>query len=285
MNIPGFSNNKKIGLALGGGGARGYAHIGVLRALQENGIEFDFIAGTSAGSIVGSFIAAGMTYQQILKQIETFSLKEIKTSKIPLVPNKTENLEKVIARVLEYKGFDQLKTPFCAVAVDVRTGEEVYLNKGNLAKSVSASCAVPGVFEPVRIEPYLLVDGGLLNNIPSSVPKKFGCDAVVAVDINSTRGQGTKSDKYIDVILASVGIMMKTSAIKGYMNADVMITPNMKRFKSTKIIDPQDMIEEGYRATMLKMHEIKKLFGYRTKYNKVGIVDKPSITFKNKMII
>lgn len=284
MKIFNYGNRTKIGLALGGGGARGYAYLGVLRAFEEHGIEFDYIAGTSAGAILGSFMAAGLTYKEMKKEVENFSLKDIKTTKIPFMPNKTDNLEKRVNEILNKATFEDLKTPFCAVATDVISGTEKHLTSGNVARSVVASCAVPGIFMPVQIGKYKLFDGGLLNNIPSSVPKKFGCDYVVAVDIHSTRGQGTSSDKYFDQLAASVRIMMKSSSLKGYMTADVMIAPDMHKFSSTKIISPQSMIEEGYNATIMKMPEIKQLFGYRTKYNKVG-VEAPTITSKNRMII
>lgn len=251
--------NFKIGLALGGGGARGFAHIGVIKALEEEGISFDFVAGTSAGSFVGALYCAGFSAQQMIDMAHTFSLKEIKTSKIPLVPNKTEALEGVVNDFLHGVNFAQLKIPFCAVAVDIRSGNEIHVTKGNVAKAVSASCAAPGFFTPVALDSYLLFDGGLSNNIPSNVPKLFGCDAVIAVDINSTRGQGTTSDKYIDLLISSMSIMMKSNSLKGYLNADVMIQPNMKRFRSTKIIDLDDMVDEGYKATKNKIEEIKRV--------------------------
>ncbi len=275
----------KVGLALGGGGARGFAHIGVIKAFEEHGIRFDCVAGTSAGSIVGCMYCAGFSSEKMTEIASSFSLKDIKTSKIPLIPNRTEALENVIANTIGNLEFKNLKTPFCAVAVDVRTGTEIYLTKGNVAKSVSASCAVPGFFTPVEMEPYLLFDGGLLNNIPSNVPKQlFGCDVVIGVDINSTRGQGSDSEKYVDLILSSIAIMMKGSVVKGYLNADVMIQPDMKRFKSTKIIDLHDMIDEGYKAALFQMNEIKQLLGMKTvkpKQNKW----KNGITSKNKMIV
>ena len=273
----------KVGLALSGGGTRGIAHIGVIKAQEENGIKFDYVAGTSAGSIVGAMYCLGMTSQEMTKHAKELNVKEIKTSKIPLVPSKSEGLEYDLARVLNNAEFKDLKIPFCAVAVDVKTGEEVQLTKGDIAKSVSASCAVPGVFAPVEIDDYLLFDGGLLNNIPSNIPKMHGCKYVVTIDVNSTRGQGTQSTKYFDLMLESIAIMMKNSALKGYLNSDVMIKPDLKKYKSTRLNDVDALIEEGYLATMHKMDEIKQLFGIKTKVKKV----KPNLKLnaKNKLVM
>lgn len=278
------NKNLKVGLALGGGGARGFAHIGVIKAFEEHGIKFDYVAGTSAGAIVGAMYCKGLKSDEMIKIASQFSLKDIKTSKIPLMPNRTEALENVIADILNGATFKDLKTPFCAVAVDVKTGNEIHLTSGDVAKCVSASCAVPGFFTPVQIGNNLLFDGGLMNNIPANVPKLHGCDVVIAVDINSTRGQGTESDKYIDLILASIAIMMKSNSLGGYLNADIMIQPDMKRFKSTKIIDYQDMIEEGYKAAIYKIDEIKKLLGQKVSVSKQKKF-KNKVNYKNKMMV
>ena len=131
---------------------------------------------------------------------------------------------------------------------------------GNLSQAVIASCAVPGIFQPVEIDNYRFYDGGLSNTIPSSVAKENHCDAVVAVDINSTRGSGTESTKLTDLLGAALGVCMKNSAIKGYLNAEIVLQPNLKRFKASKKDGCGDMIEEGYNAAMEKMSEIKALF-------------------------
>lgn len=285
LNFFNLKNRKtKVGLALGGGGARGFAHIGVLKALQEHGIHVDFVAGTSAGAIVGALYASGLSIDKMIEISNSFTLKDIKTSKIPLIPNKTEALAEVIRKTLGDIEFKDLTMPFCAVAVDIKSGSEVHITKGNLAAAVSGSCAVPGFFTPVEFENYRLFDGGLLNNIPSNVPKLFGCDVVIAVDINSTRGQGTTSTKYFDQLISSIAIMMKSNSLKGYLNADIMIQPDLKRFKSTKIIDVNDSIEEGYKATIFKMDEIKQLLGVKTNSKKDTKISS-KINSKNKLIV
>ena len=121
----------------------------------------------------------------------------------------------------------------------------MFISKGNLAKAVMGSCAVPGVFQPVIFDDMILCDGGLQNTIPADIPRYYGCDYVISVDVNKSRTYGTESTKTLDVLLCSVRILMKSNAIRGYVNSDIVITPETKRFKSTKTDGMDDMIEEG----------------------------------------
>lgn len=251
---------KRVALVLGGGATRGLAHIGVIKALEENNISFDYVAGTSVGSLVGAFYAAGLTSDEMIKIAKGLKAKDIRSSIIPLVPSKTDGIKNLIINNLGDIDISQLKRHFCAVAVDIRSGNEIDFTSGNLANIVAGSCSVPGVFQPVKYGDYLLHDGGLANNIPSNVPKiVFDCDKVVAIDVNSTRGQGTESDKFFDTLLASMRIMMKSNSLKGYLNGDIVIQPDLKRFKSTKLDFVDEMIMEGYNAAIFEMDSIKNL--------------------------
>lgn len=251
---------KRVALVLGGGATRGLAHIGVIKALEENNISFNYVAGTSVGSLVGAFYAAGLTSDEMIKIAKGLKVKDIRSSIIPLVPSKTDGIKNLIINNLGDIDISQLKRHFCAVAVDIRSGNEIDFTSGNLANIVAGSCSVPGVFQPVKYGEYLLHDGGLANNIPSNVPKiVFDCDKVVAIDVNSTRGQGTESDKFFDTLLASMRIMMKSNSLKGYLNGDIVIQPDLKRFKSTKLDFVDEMIMEGYNATIFEMDSIKNL--------------------------
>lgn len=252
---------KKIGLALGGGASRGIAILGVLKAFEENGLKFDHIAGTSVGALVGGLYAKGVPVQTLIDEVLSLKVKDIRTGVLPFVPSSTEGIQNLVKKFVPEDSFENLKTPFCAVATDVLSGRELHIESGSISKAIAGSCAVPVVFSPVEWgDDALLYDGGLQNNIPANVPKLNGCDAVIPVDINSTRGSGAKSRKYFDVVGASVGIMMKSNSIKGYLNADVMICPDLKRFDKTKLVGAKEMIEEGYRATIEKMDEIKDIF-------------------------
>ena len=257
---PKLKKYKKIGLAFGGGGARGFSLIGAIRALEEENIKFDYIAGTSIGSVMGAMLSYGLTSRQMEEIATKIRVKDIRTNKIPLMPSSTDALEKIIIDTVGDIDITELKTPFCAVAVDMKSGNEVNITKGRLCKALAGSCAVPTVFHAVEFEDKLLFDGGLQNTIPADVLRKLGCDAVVSVDINSTRGNGTNSTKYFDLIMASVSIMMKSNAIKGYLNSDIIIKPDLHRFRASKTDGMMEMIEEGYKATKAMIPQIKELF-------------------------
>lgn len=251
----------RMGLAFGGGGARGYTHLGVLKAFEEYGLKFDYVSGTSVGSLIGAFYAAGWNYEKIYQVAKDIDLKNIKPSGIfGLLPSKTDGIEKIVKSNLGDINIEDLVLPYAAVAVDLKTTKEHILTKGNLAKSIAASCAVPGIFQPVVLGDLLLCDGGLNNNLPASVPKRKGCDYVVAIDANPGRLYGTESSKVLDVISCTLRILMKGSVAKGYLYADCVITPDTKRFRSTKNEGYEEMIEEGYRAAIKAMPEILSLF-------------------------
>ena len=257
---PKLKKYRKIGLALGGGGARGFALIGAIRAFEEENIKFDYISGTSIGSIVGAMVSYGLTSAQMQEIATKIRVKDIRTSKIPFMPSSTEALENILINTVGDINIEDLKTPFCAVAVDMVSGNEVDITTGRLCKALAGSCAVPTVFSAVEFEDKVLFDGGLQNTIPADVLRKLGCDAVVSIDINSTRGNGTNSKKYIDLLMASIGVMMKSNAIKGYLNSDIMIKPDLQRFSASKTDGMLEMIEEGYKATKAMMPQIKELF-------------------------
>lgn len=257
---PKLKKYRRIGLALGGGGARGFALIGAVRAFEEANIKFDYISGTSIGSVIGAMLAFGITSQEMQDIATKIRVKDIRKNVIPFMPSSTESIEKIIIQTVGDINIEDLKTPFCAVAVDMVSGNEVDITKGRLCKALAGSCAVPTVFNAVEFEDKLLFDGGLQNTIPADVLRKLGCDAVVSIDINSTRGNGTDSKKYFDLLMTSVRVMMKSNAIKGYLNSDIMIKPDLKRFSASKTTGMIEMIEEGYNATKKMIPEIKSLF-------------------------
>lgn len=250
----------KIGIAFGGGGARGFTHLGVIKALEEHGLKPDYISGTSAGSLVGALWASGKSYQELYNIAKDIKKKDILTNKIPLLPSKTTGIQQIVEDTLGNINIEELSTPFTAVAVDLKSTKECCISHGNLAKAVAGSCAVPGIFVPVEFGDLLLADGGLQNTIPADSLRFAGCDYVISVDCNKARTYGTDSSKMIEVISCAIRILMKSNAIKGYMYSDVVVMPETKRFKSTKLDGFEDMIEEGYKATIDIMPKIRAVF-------------------------
>lgn len=258
-----FGRKIRIGVAFGGGGARGFCHLGAIKAFEEFGLKFDFIAGTSAGSIAGAFYSAGYNYKQMYEIIKNLKEKDIRKNIIPFTPSKIDGVGEIVTSQLGDINIEDLKIPFAAVAVDIKSTKEVCFAKGNLAKAVMGSCAVPGVFQPVVYDDMILCDGGLQNTIPADIPRYFGCDYVVSVDVNKSRTYGTNSTKVFDVLSCSIRILMKSNAVRGYVNSDIVIAPETKRFKSTKTDGMEEMIEEGYKATIDIMPQIMELFRKR----------------------
>lgn len=263
----------KIGLAFGGGGARGFAHLGAIKAFEQFGLKFDFVSGTSVGSLVGAFYANGFGFEQLYRVAKTVRMKDIKKSVLPFTTSKLDGLADVIKANLGEKKIEDSLIPFAAVAVDLKSAKEVCFAKGDLTSAVCGSCAVPGIFQPVEYNDMILADGGLQNTIPADIPKYFGCDYVVAVDVNKSRLYGTNSTKFLDVLTCSIRILMKSNAIRGYVNGDVVIGPETKRFKSTSTDGLDDMIEEGYKATIDAMPKILELFKSKPRKKKKILPD------------
>ena len=274
-----FRKKTKIGIAFGGGGARGFSHLGVIKAFEEFGLKFDYVCGTSVGSLVGAMYANGMTYNEMYAIAKKLKTKDIKKSKMIFMPSKTDGIEELLKQAVGDIEIQQLKTPYSAIAVDIKSTKEVCISHGNLAKAVAGSCCVPGVFQPVEFGDRLLCDGGLQNTIPANIPRYFGCDYVIAVDCNSTRTYGTDSTKVIDVLACSIRVLMKSNAVKGYVCANVTVATDNKRFKSTKLDGMEDMIQEGYKNAIDAMPKIMEIFSGRKKKLKLKDFDKNEIEF------
>lgn len=252
----------KVGLALSGGGTRGLAHVGVIKAFAEERIRIDFVAGTSAGALVGACFCAGVSCEKMTEEAKTLKRKDVLNSKF-MIGSDSANIRAVADKLLQGADFNQLAIPFSAVAVDIKSGNEIILNDGDVATAVSASCAVPALFTPVPLGEWLLVDGGLLNNMPADVCRRMGADVVIGVDLNHNRGKGTASRKLKDTLIATWNITTKSTMYKGEINSDAVIEPELSEYKNTSLERIDDMVEEGYRAAKAKMGEIKEILQIR----------------------
>lgn len=248
----------KLGLALGGGGARGFAHIGALDAFMQAGIKFDMVAGTSAGALAGAAYCAGLPIQDIMKIVDDMDTKNIRPG-LSFVPRDMAPVEAYIEQKLGKLEFSMLKIPLFVVAVDLITARQVVLSEGSVARAVCASCAVPGIFKPVIHNGKHLVDGGLLNTIPTDVLLSRGAAKTVAVDVNSTRGNGTASLRTLDVLAASVRIMGTMAAATGKISCDVLISLDLQKYSAHKKEGYKEMIEIGRAAAREKLDAIRAI--------------------------
>ena len=264
----------KVGLALGGGGAAGFAHIGVIKVLMENDIPIDFVAGTSAGAIVGAYYSLYKEVNSLEKVVTELTKRQILGLfglNRPSLSLFSENkFESFLTGLLDEKDFSDLKVPLAVTAVDLEKSEEVIFYKGNLVDAVMASISVPGIFPVKRISNRLLVDGGILNPVPISITKQMGADIVIAVDLSYPDKIKLKNLNSISVISRTLDIFMKQSM--ELRNKDlshaVVIRPRFKEnASSVNVFRAKEYIKIGEKATKEMLPEIKKL---RKKFRKFG---------------
>jgi NTE family protein len=249
----------KIAVVLGGGAARGFAHIGVLKILESNGIPINMIVGTSAGSFVGSFYAYGLNAYQIQGIALNIQRSDIADFTIP--DNgfiKGDLLEEYVNRMLRNTPMEKLRIPFYAVATEVPGGKETVFASGNTGKAVRASCAIPGVFNPVTIENKMYVDGGVVSPVPVDAARRLGADVVIAVDISSDLDT-VKPSGTIDTILQSINIMSSKISVAQLSKADVVIRPLVGHIGSSDFDKRNEAIIEGEKAALQALPRIREI--------------------------
>lgn len=262
LALQAIMERKKIGLALSGGGARGFAHVGVLKVLAEHSIPVDFIAGTSAGSFVGGAMASGMSIDEIVEVAEKigwFSMVGFSYSPRGLLSNAA--MGRFIKTHFPHLRFEDLPIPFSAVACDLETGEPVILSEtGDLISAIRASCAVPGVFVPVMENGRLLIDGGVVSPVPASTVKKMGADIVIAVDLmacgSTFRGVPRT---LLGTFFQSAMMLLRTASKHQHYRADIVIEPQIAHLRPDEIGKRRELIELGEKAAREKIDEIANL--------------------------
>lgn len=249
-----FKRKKKtLALALGCGGAKGFAIIGVLKAFEEENIKFDIVAGSSIGSVIGGMYASGVTIGEMLDYIKEYNLTDPKS--LLLLKLKGYTVEKLLSHITGGKSFDELLIPFAAVATDIKTGEEVDITDGLVARAMCASSAIPPVFSPVSICGRSLVDGGFVNAVPSSVCKKLGADVVIGVNLCS-EDYNSVSKASLDKFYKQNGVKLMNTVKSGRENSDFFIEPDLHRFTGYSILNSNEMFDIGYRTAKAYMNEI-----------------------------
>ena len=271
---------RTIGLALSGGSARGFAHVGVLRWLEEHRIPVDYIAGTSMGGLVGGAYAAGMTPDELTELLNTqdwdrmfgapsFSYKTMQRKEdaraypsrmelharggiaLPIALNNGQQVDLLLQRTVGQYGalqsFDSLPTPFRTLALDLHTGQSVVLDRGPLARALRATMSMPGVFPPVHLDGKVLVDGGAMNNLPVDVVRKMGAQVVIAVKTGPIRDTVDITYSMLAIAQTTVSAMMRANTAQSLAVADIVINP-AEKFGSLDWRLASALIEDGYRA-------------------------------------
>lgn len=251
----------KIALALGGGAARGFAHIGVIKALEAQGIVPDIVVGTSAGSVVGALYASGYNGFQLQKIALDMDETTISDWAIPFFSKssgvlKGEALQAYVNKAVHNQPIEKLRIPFGAVATDLKTGQPILFRRGNTGMAVRASSSVPGVFQPVVIGNRTYVDGGLVAPVPVRFAKEMGAEFIIAVNISSaTEAQATASS--MDVLMQTFTIMGQRLNQLELKNADVVITPALGAMGSADFNGRNLAVLAGEQAAAGVMGELK----------------------------
>lgn len=249
--------NKKIGLALSGGAVLGIAHIGVIKVLEEHNIPIDIVAGTSAGSAVGAFFAAGYSSDrmfEIVKQLSWAKISKLTLPKLGLLDSSM--LEQFIESELGEIDIPLLPKKFAAVAVDLTSGKEKIFKFGPVSQAVRASCAIPGVFTPLVQDEKILVDGGVLNFIPTEVVRDMGADFVIAVKLLPPVSTKKPPDNIIQVLVASSQLALNQIAIHA-PNGDVTIIPDLQGLNPHDFHQAEALFQRGYDAARKSIAKIQ----------------------------
>ncbi len=244
----------RIGLALGGGAARGFAHVGVIQVLEEAGLHPQLVTGTSAGSLVAALYASGKTSQELRRVAETMEEAEITDWMMPILNRgalRGEALARYVNAQVSGRPIEQMKIPLGIVATDLRTGEAVTFRRGNTGSAVRASSAVPAVFQPVRIGEREYVDGGLVSPVPVKQAREMGANFVIAVDISSDP-EGNPAGDTFQILMQTFAIMGKSINTLALREAEFVVRPPLSGVKSADFGARRRSIEAG-RSVMLAM--------------------------------
>jgi NTE family protein len=247
----------KIGLALGGGAAKGFAHIGVIKMLEASGIHPDVVSGTSAGSVVGALYASGMdafSLQETAFGLDESKIRDVRFFSGGLVQGQA--LQDYVNKLVGNRPIEQLKIPFAAVSTELETGTRTVFVRGNTGQAVRASSSIPGVFEPTDVSGRHYVDGGVVSPVPVDAARQLGADFVIAVDI-STRPSGSNPQGMVNIVGQTITIMGQQLGQQEMARADVVIRPNIGSIGSADFEQRNQAILEGERATLAAMPAIR----------------------------
>ncbi|WNS77062.1 patatin-like phospholipase family protein [Bacillus sp. DTU_2020_1000418_1_SI_GHA_SEK_038] len=249
----------KIGLALGSGGARGFAHLGAIKVLKDEGIPIDLIAGSSMGAMVGCFYGAGLDINRLYKLATAFKRKYYLDFTVPKMGFIAGKRVKELIRIFTHgKHLEQLVLPVKVVATDLMTGEKVIFEKGPIADAVRASISIPGIFVPEKLNGRLLVDGGVVDRVPVSVVKEMGADIVIAIDVSHVKTNAEITSIY-DVIMQSLDILQMELVTHREIVSDFMIKPRVEMYSSRAFTNIEEIIRIGEEETRKHIKEIKEV--------------------------
>ena len=262
----------RVGIALGGGAAKGFAHIGVIKMLEANGIQPVVVSGTSAGSVVGALYASGMDafqMQQHAVALDEASIRDVRLFSGGLVQG--QKLQDYVNEKVGKRPIQKLKLPFAAVATQLATGERTVFVHGNTGQAVRASSSVPGVFEPVVIGTASYVDGGVVSPVPVDAARNLGADFVIAVDISS-KASGKTPAGMLGIVNQSISIMGQKLGEQELARADIVIRPKVNDIGAADFTQRNNAILEGEKAALAALPQIRAKLAERERARRAAVV-------------
>ncbi|MBO8162383.1 MAG: patatin-like phospholipase family protein [Brevibacillus sp.] len=248
-----------VGLALGAGGARGLAHIGVLKAFEAHGIPIDYIAGSSMGSFIGALYANGIQPHMMEKLALHLKRKHWVDLTVPNLGFVAGHKAKQLIHLLTHgKNIEELHIPLAVVATDIESGERVVFREGPVDQAVRASISIPGIFVPERVGDRLLVDGGVIDRVPVTVAREMGADIVIAIDVAQFDVK-MKVSSIFDVIAQTIDVMEREILRHRILSADMVIRPNVGHYSSIAYAAVAEIIAEGERMALEHIEQIRQL--------------------------
>lgn len=251
-----------VGFALGGGAARGFAHVGVLNVLERHGIQADLVVGTSAGSLAGALYASGLQGERLVEEAMRLE-RQMLTDYI--FPDRGfirgEGLQRYVNEAVGARLLEELPIPFAAVATDLYSGDAVVFNRGNTGMAVRASSSMPGVVQPVRIRGREYVDGGLVSQVPVNTARAMGADVVIAVDVSRPPYPASEIRSTLDVLRQGLVIMMTTMVERELRDADVVIRPRINDIDIADFEMRSEAIAAGERAAAEMLPAVRDAIG------------------------
>jgi NTE family protein len=254
-----------IALALGGGFARGYAHLGVLRVFKEHDIPISCLTGSSIGSIIAAAYASGTPLPRIIAKCREIRFRDFakwRVSRFGLASN--ERLGGLVQRYFDSKQFEDLRIPIGIVATDLGTGDPVLFKEGNIADAVRASCAFPGLFEPIHIGTRVLADGGLVAPVPTRAARELGAEVVVGVSVGTHDGQPGPPKNIFQVVSRAVNAAQKQQLEGWERHADLVLRPEVQSLAWDDFHRIDEAIEAGAAAALSALPQLKKLYAPKT---------------------
>lgn len=254
-----MKDRKKVALVLSGGGALGFAHIGVIKVLQKYNIPIDMVVGTSMGSLVGASFCAGLTVEEMTEfacKFKTINMVDINFDISGLFSGK--GVMKEVNKFLPDKNIENLDTAFACVATDLLNEKEIVFKVGPVRDAVRASISIPGIFVPIQTEEELMVDGGLLNNLPEDVAMGMGADIIISVDVLNKFRLDKKPKNMLETLIYSLAVSTKEIQSLKSNNADVLLRPDMKGLSQLTFAKDKTMIaiERGEAEAEAHIQEI-----------------------------